>query len=216
MDRCLQAKAGVVGPCHAASVADEFEDRVRRLLRPGNAGPPLSRQLVAEAERVLRVTLPADLVSLLRCQNGGYVTDDFAACPTTRATSWADDHVILNEIAGIGSTEVLSLLDSPYLNEEWGQPPELVLLSGDGHWWIALDYRQCEPGGEPPVVFYENESEPHDELRLATSFREFVCLLGPEPKDELALDPERVESVWVDPDFARDHGLDVPPDDEPS
>ena len=128
--------------------------------------------------------MPADLVALLRVQNGGYVSEEFAACPTTRPTSWADDHVAVNEIAGIGDGG-LSLLESPVLNKEWGQPQELVLLSGDGHWWVALDYRECGPAGEPPVVFYENESEGSpDDLRLADRFREFVCCLGPEPSDD--------------------------------
>ena len=137
--------------------------------------------MIAEAERTLGVKLPADLLSLLRVRNGGYVNDDFAVCPTSRPTSWAEDHVIVTEIAGIGSSPVLSLLDSPALNTEWDQPAELVLLSGDGHWWIALDYRECRPDGEPPVVFYENGSDgAPDELLLAASFREFVCLLGPE------------------------------------
>jgi SMI1/KNR4 family protein SUKH-1 len=138
------------------------------------------------------VALPSDLLTLLRHQNGGYVADEFAACPTSRPTSWADDHVAVQEIAGIGGNRVLSLLDTPSLNAEWQQPPELVLLSGDGHWWIALDYRQCGPQGEPPVVFYENDSEASpDDLRLAPSFREFVCLLRPEPDVDGSHDPSR-------------------------
>jgi hypothetical protein len=191
---------------HAAFVTDDFQHRIRRLLRPGHAGPRLSDESLAQAERALGVTLPADLVSLLHVQNGGYVSDNFVACPTARATSWAEDHVIVNEIAGIGSRDVLSVLDSPALNAEWSQPPELVLLSGDGHWWIALDYRECGPHGDPPVVFYENESGgTPDDLRLAASFREFVCRLGPEPADEVVLDPQQVKSAWIDPDFAREH-----------
>ena len=189
----------------------DFDRRIRRLLRPGASGPSLTREAVGEAERALGVTLPTDLLALLHHQNGGYINPAFAACPTTRPTSWADDYVAIDEIAGIGSTEVLSLLDAPYLNEEWGQPPELLLLSGDGHWWIALDYREGGPVAEPPVVFYENESDPHDQLLLAPSFREFVCMLGPEPANDVSLDAIQVESIWVDPDFGRQHGLDVPP-----
>jgi len=83
--------------------------------------------------------------------------------------------VAVNEIAGIGS-EGVSLLESFALNAEWEQPDELVLLSGDGHWWIALDYRERGREAEPPVVFYENGSDgAPDDLRLADSFREFVC-----------------------------------------
>ncbi len=175
---------------------DDFDDRIVRIFRPGDAGPVLTDELVAEAERDLGVRLPTDLVTLLRVQNGGYVGGDFAACPTARPTSWAEDHVAVDEIAGIGSSGVLSLLESPVLNAEWGQPAELLLLSGDGHWWIALDYRECSDGAEPPVVFYENDSEGNsDELRLASSFREFICRLRPEPEDDVSLAPGQVKRV---------------------
>jgi hypothetical protein len=97
----------------------------------------------------------------------------------------------------------LSLLDSPRLNAEWKQPSELLLFSGDGHWWLALDYRDCGPDGEPPIVFYENDSEGSpDELVLASSFREFICLLEPEPEAEVVLGPDQVISAWIDPDLA--------------
>ena len=194
---------------------DDFDQRIRRLLRPGGSGPPVSEESIRDAERELQVRLPADLVSLLRVQNGGYVSDEFGAYPTSRRTSWADDHVAVNEIAGIGS-DGLSLLGSPAVNTEWGQPDELVLLCGDGHWWIALDYRECGPQGEPPVVFYENDSEgAPDDLRLAGSFREFVCgLISEPPDDDVVLERAQIKSVWIDPDFAREHGLDTP--EEPS
>ena len=155
---------------------------------------PLTDEHVEQAERLLGLRLPSDLTSLLRHQNGGYVNEDFAACPTTRPTSWADDHVAVTEIAGIGCTRVLSLLDTPYLNDEWRQPRDLVLLSGDGHWWIALDYRQEGFEGQPPVIFYENDSDGSpDQLQLASSFREFVCMLIPQPLLDVERDPAQVK-----------------------
>lgn len=190
----------------------EFDDRIRRLLIADGSSVPLTDEHVEHAERVLGVRLPSDLILLLRHQNGGYVSTEFAACPTTRPTSWADDHVAVTEIAGIGCTAGLSLLDTPSLNEEWGQPRELVLLSGDGHWWIALDYRQADFDSEPPVIFHENDSDgSSDELALARSFRDFICKLIPEPAIDFEGDLGQVKSVWIDPEFAREHGLDQPP-----
>jgi hypothetical protein len=49
----------------------------------------------------------------------------------------------------------LSLLDSAYSVEEWGLPSPRVLLSGDGHCWIALDYRACGERGEPSVTWFD-------------------------------------------------------------
>ena len=192
-------------------MAPTFEERVQRLLRPGLGGPRLDDSAVERAENALGVSLPRDLLAVLRHQNGGYVRDEFASCPTSRPTSWASDHVAVNEIAGIDSREVLSLLDTPQLNDEWRQPRELILISGDGHWWIALDYRDCGPTGEPPVIFYENESEgAPDELRLAASFRTFIEMLRPEPDDDRALEPLDITEAWIDPEFAREHDLKLP------
>ncbi|GAA0928089.1 hypothetical protein GCM10009557_93660 [Virgisporangium ochraceum] len=55
---------------------------------------------------------------------------------------------------------------------EWGLPSPVVLLSGDGHYWIALDYRTCGPAGEPPVVWLDVEAG--QDLPIAPDFHTFV------------------------------------------
>ncbi|MGW5970135.1 SMI1/KNR4 family protein [Streptomyces sp. NPDC055186] len=134
--------------------------------------PPLTDRMVEEAERLLDVTLPDSLV-VLRDQNGGQVDDSRNAFPTSRATSWSADHVPFDSVMGIGHRErTLSLLDSPYLVEEWGLPTAVVLVSGDGHHWIGLDYRACGRHGEPSVAWFDADDE--SELALAPDFRSFV------------------------------------------
>ncbi|GAA2343032.1 SMI1/KNR4 family protein [Dactylosporangium salmoneum] len=54
--------------------------------------PPLTADLIAEAERQLGVALPADLIHLLRIQNGGVVAPAWDACPA-EPNAWAGDHV---------------------------------------------------------------------------------------------------------------------------
>jgi hypothetical protein len=66
----------------------------------------------------------------------------------------------------------MTLLDTPYLVQEWELPSSVILLSGQGHYWIALDYRDCGPAGKPPVVWIHNEM--NHELQLAPDFRAFV------------------------------------------
>jgi hypothetical protein len=140
--------------------------------------PPLTDAMVREAERVLGVRLPASLLALLRVQNGGQVATNWNAFPTSRPTSWSDDHVPFDALLGIGRSswepneQALSLLDTPYLVQEWGLPSPLVLLSGDGHTWIGLDYRVRGRPGEPSVTWFDTELD--TELALAVDFRSFV------------------------------------------
>ena len=51
-------------------------------------------------------------------------------------------------------------------------PKGIVLLCGDGHTWVALDYRACGPTGEPPVTWFDNEME--EEILLAPNFQTFL------------------------------------------
>lgn len=135
--------------------------------------PPLTDAAVQDAEVRLGVLLPSSLLEILRGRNGGPVADRWDAFPTDVPTSWSEDHVPLDMMMGIGNDDdQLSLLDTAYLVEEWELPSPLVLLSGDGHYWIALDYRVCGRQGEPSVTWFDTES--HSELALAADFRTFV------------------------------------------
>ncbi|MCX4515672.1 SMI1/KNR4 family protein [Streptomyces sp. NBC_01619] len=135
--------------------------------------PPLTDAAVEEAEVQLGVRLPSSLLEILRVQNGGQVAAQWNAVPTKVPTSWSKDHVPLEEMMGIGQREnQSSLLDTPYLMEEWELPSPLVLLSGDGHCWVALDYRGCGRRGEPSVTWFDTDE--NTELPLAADFKEFV------------------------------------------
>ncbi|MFE9429348.1 SMI1/KNR4 family protein [Kitasatospora sp. NPDC006697] len=130
-------------------------------------------QGILEAERLLNVTLPSSLLGLLRQQNGGQVTSSRNAFPTSRPTSWSADHVPFDSLLGIGHRErTISLLDSPYLVEEWNLPAPVVLVSGDGPCWIGLDYRACGRHGEPSVTWFD--ADDNSELALAPDFQSFV------------------------------------------
>lgn len=149
---------------------------------PDCEGPVLTEQMVIEAESELGVKLPDAYVDLMRTTNGGYTHD--AACGTSQPTGWAPTHVPVDVIFGIpavgdrGAFGVGSgILQTAYMTEEWGLPPGLVLLNGDGHWWIALDYRSTGPRGEPTVVWIDLERG--EDLQLADSFASFLEQLVP-------------------------------------
>ncbi|MFI5621614.1 SMI1/KNR4 family protein [Streptomyces sp. NPDC051567] len=135
--------------------------------------PPLTDAAVQDAEDQLRVRLPSSFLEFLRGRNGGLVAARWDAFPTVAPNSWSEDHVLLDMMMGIGCQDgQSSLLDTPYLVEEWGLPSPLVLLSGDGHCWIALDYRVCGRQGEPSVTWFDTDGD--SELALAADFRAFV------------------------------------------
>jgi hypothetical protein len=135
--------------------------------------PPLTEEMIQDAERLLDVSLPASLLTLLRVRNGGGVADRWNVFPTRMPTSWSEDHVPFGDLMGIGRRErITSLLDTPYLVEEWDLPAPIVLLSGDGHYWVALDYRNCGRQGEPSVTWFDADAE--SDLVLAPDFESFV------------------------------------------
>lgn len=133
--------------------------------------PPLTDDLVTTVETLLKVKLPTLLIDLLKIQNGGY-TKGFAY-PMTVKTTWSENHVPLSELFGIVTDQTIetgqNILDTAYLIEEWGLPDKHVLLSGDGHWWITLDYRQ----GEIPTIRWI-DVECDQDIHVADNFDDFI------------------------------------------
>ncbi|MFF1447539.1 SMI1/KNR4 family protein [Streptomyces sp. NPDC058274] len=133
----------------------------------------MTDEMVEDAERLLGISLPASLLTLLRVQNGGGVAERWNVFPTPVPTSWNDNHVPFGDLLGVGRRErMTSLLDAPYLVEEWDLPAPIVLLSGDGHCWVALDYRACGRQGDPSVTWFDTDAE--SDLVLAPDFESFV------------------------------------------
>jgi hypothetical protein len=127
---------------------------------------PLTDEMVKEAEEKLKIKLPQSYINILKEQNGGYIKLD--SYPSEVPTSLADNHINVDHILGIG--EKNSILESEYLIEEWGLPNNIVLISGSGHSWIALDYRDTKE--EPPIIYIDVESE--QIIRLAPDFGSFL------------------------------------------
>src|SRR5688500_16889299 len=94
-------------------------------------------------------------------------------------TTWSDNHVPLHDLNGIVSdkriTSFQNILETEYLSQEWGIPAKQVLLSGDGHWWITLDYRN---GDIPSIAWIDVECD--EDIKVAESFAEFLAGLRPD------------------------------------
>jgi hypothetical protein len=131
--------------------------------------PPLTDEMVVKAETILGVKLPQLFIDLLKIKNGGY-SKGFVF-PTTVAQSWADDHVPLSDVYGIGFEEdTYSIMQSAYLREEWGMFEKLIVISGDGHYFIALDYRKSDT---PTVCWIDTECD--EDVQIASSFESFIA-----------------------------------------
>ena len=133
--------------------------------------PPLTDKMIQQAETELGVKLPDSFLDLLKIQNGGH-TKGFAY-PMTTKTTWSDNHVPLTEMFGIvlnkESDSAHNIMQSDYMTKEWGLPDKQVLLTGDGHWWITLDYRQ---GDVPTIRWIDCECK--EDIHIADYFSEFI------------------------------------------
>lgn len=138
---------------------------------------PPSDELIADIEKELGYKLPASYISLMKQHNGG--TPVNTCYPTNEPTSWAEDHVAITGIYGIGRDKQYSLcgeLGSRFLVSEWGYPSIGVAICdcpSAGHDAIFLDYRACGPEGEPAVVHVDQELD-YKITHLADSFEEFI------------------------------------------
>ena len=139
--------------------------------------PPPTDISIAAVEKKLGYKLPGAYVELMRHQNGGLPKR--TAFPTTEPTCWAEDHVAINGILGIGDAGSYSLcggLGSQFMMDEWGYPP-IGIYFGDcpsaGHDMICLDYRKCGPAGEPEVVHVDQEND-YKITHLAGCFESFI------------------------------------------
>jgi len=133
--------------------------------------------LIASIEKELGYRLPASYVELMKTQNGGIPRN--TCFPSKKRTSWAENHVAITGIMGIGRTKTYSLLGdlgSKFMQEEWGYPDIGICICdcpSAGHDMIMLDYRKCGRNGEPQVVHVDQERD-YTITPLAKDFETFV------------------------------------------
>lgn len=121
----------------------------------------ITDKMIEKAESLLSVKLPKEYLELLNIQNGG----------STHNFAYKDNKdVVFYELFGIYfNRENVSILDSDYYSVEWGLPEKQILISGDGHYWVTLDYRE---EGEPCVRWIDLESVV--DVKIADNFSEFL------------------------------------------
>jgi hypothetical protein len=154
---------------------DFWEDSDYALQEYVNDAP--SDELIQSIETELRYKLPASYVELMKLHNGGIPTKN--CFPTTESTSWAEDHIAITGIMGIGRNKTYSLcghLGSKFMIEEWGYPATGVFICdcpSAGHDMVMLDYSKCGRNGEPEVVHIDQELD-FKKTFLAKDFETFI------------------------------------------
>lgn len=140
-------------------------------------GKPLTAEAVVAVERALGFKLPEGYIELMQRQNGGIPKNTLHR--TLEPTSWADDHIAITGIFGIGHTRPYSLcgeMGSQFWIDMWNYPPIGVYFAdcpSAGHHMMCLDYRACGPHGEPQVVHVDQELDYQITL-VAESFEAFI------------------------------------------
>lgn len=136
-----------------------------------------SDELITELELELGYKLPASYIWLMKQHNGGLPTKN--VFPTAVPTSWADDHIEIAGIMGIGRKKLYSIcgeLGSQFMIDTWEYPAIGVAVCdcpSAGHDMIFLDYRACGTQGEPKVVHVDQEAD-YKITPLADSFEDFI------------------------------------------
>lgn len=139
---------------------------------------PPTDQLISEIEQELGYKLPESYIWLMKQHNGGVPVN--TCFPTTEPTSWAEDHIAISGIMGIGRDKRYAIcggLGSTFMIEEWGYPNIGIAICdcpSAGHDMVFLDYRECGRQGEPKVVHIDQEHD-YEITFLANNFEEFIC-----------------------------------------
>ena len=144
--------------------------------------PPveLTDGMVEKAEKFLGYKLPVSYIALLKTKNGGCPIN--RCFPTTEAAiSWAEDHIAISTIEGIGVRFGIDDEEggSPYMINEWGYPDVGIVVCGcpsAGHDVVMLDYSDCGKNGEPKIIHVETETETGEPkvIVLAKDFETFI------------------------------------------
>jgi len=145
----------------------------------------LTKEAVACAEQLFQVKLPHSYLRILQEQNGGNLV--YNAFPALQEDFFIEPYIEVDYIYGIG--EANGILETDDYLQEWDMPKGLILFHGDGHTWLAFDYRQVS--SKPPIVYIDNESE--QMIKIADDFEEFLNGLYKEDNTINEEDIQRIE-----------------------
>lgn len=132
-----------------------------------------------KVEKLLGVKLPESYINLMKIHNGGTL-----AYSILRSGRVPDGEVEITNLRGIDLEEGIG--ETNYLVEEWDMEKGLVIISGDGNYWLAFDYRKYT-GDEPPVVYIEEDTDEKPK-QVAKTFELFLKKLEKPEEDDFEIE----------------------------
>ncbi|SDG82771.1 SMI1 / KNR4 family (SUKH-1) [Planococcus glaciei] len=158
--------------------------------------PKVSRKKIKEIEKSLQKQLPDSYKKIVLKQNGGYLRYNAVTVQSSESERSTLD---INHIYGLGEGGVL---DSDYLIQEWNLPTNILIFSGDGNHFYALDYRT--PSHTPAVIYLETDTE--EIIRIAETFEKFLANLKIEEffsdsNEEISI--EEAERIFSGEDYLK-------------
>lgn len=145
----------------------------------------LTDALLRETEEKLGVRLPASYVKLMNMRNGGTL-----AYSELHAKKLPDGEMLVDAIMGIAPDDGIG--ESPDLAAEWDVEAGFVLFAGDGHEWLAFDYREGQV--DDPEIFYI-PTDAGKPKRVAKTFEKFIKKLR-KPEEIEMDDDEDDDEDW--------------------
>ncbi|MCL1950600.1 MAG: SMI1/KNR4 family protein [Turicibacter sp.] len=162
----------------------------------------LTQEKILKVENELAVNLPITYLELLKKKNGGRLYTPMLLDNVFQTDELIGDteEVQIEYFLGVSDKNCEGILQSKFLIQEWELPNKIVLFSGDGHWWLAFDYRNHN-GSNPPIVYLDSDYA-MDEI-VANSFDELIKKLKPKPTEfyeltipEIDYSPASIESTF--------------------
>ena len=185
-------------PFSNMSLVDFWDDS--EYARNSYLSEPPTDELITSIEEELGYKLPSSYILLMKQQNGGIPKN--TCFPTEEPTSWAEDHIAITGILGIGREKRYSLcgdLGSRFMIEEWGYPDIGVVICdcpSAGHDVVMLDYRACGRDGEPEVIHVDQEDD-YEITFLAENFEAFISSLVSEEEFDTSEEDKEAELYKV-------------------
>lgn len=138
---------------------------------------PVTNEIIHHVQQKLGYKLPHYYVELIKTKNGGSPVN--TCFPTNTPTSWAEDHIEISSIHGIGGDYGIDSEHARDAFAEWGYPVKTGFVICDcpsaGHDAIMLDYSLCGKEGEPRVIHVDVEvSEDPIITMIAKDFETFI------------------------------------------